>query len=96
MRTELAHLSNYPDGAVYACACPRGRDHTAGARTPHQTIAANEVAAAVERVQGFTVLDVRYAIADEVIDALLALGWSEPSEPVRLSVDSVPLSSPES
>lgn len=74
----IPHIVTGRDGSLYGCACPRGHDHQAAGRDPAHVLAANAIAEAVESVQGFTVLSVRYAIADEVIDRLLALGWVAP------------------
>lgn len=75
---ELPHVATGLDGSLMPCTCPRRHDHGPMHRTPNMVIASNHIAAAVESVQGFTVLDVRYAIADEVLAALIALGWREP------------------
>lgn len=55
------------------------RDYTVKA-TRETVLALNGVASAVEKVQGFTLLDVRYAIAQEAMEALSALGWKSPDE----------------
>ena len=82
------HPTNNPDSphSCDGCWCEGVRDQRYGwnhdtspaseLSDRERAIARNEIAAAVERVQGFTRLDIRYGIAGQVIDALTRVGWA--------------------